>query len=210
MSTPTPADPPSVTPRTDEPSSAQAAAIEGIVFPGGTFTHCIVCGGPLDPGWSSGGCHSYNRGFKPDVHDCFSFHFWSQKFAWRVRGDLASVDTPYDGSHIPRAESPRQYAVRIDGHHYCVVNTLVDRRNAGFLGFGGAVQYATITDGPNAGVVINANNWWSQGPIPPEWRTMLPDNARFITKEEYDSLIQVHKELDVDPAKSINDYNAPQ
>lgn len=156
----------------------------------GTATNCIVCGGPLDPRASSGDCHTtFGSAPLDDDIDCFSFHFWSEKFTWRKRGDIV-VGTPRSSKFTIAAPvpDPPQYALRIDGTHYAVQNVMF-ARSSGFMGFGGSVMYAEVTEGPHTGLLIKANNWWCQGGIPIEWRLMLPDNARFIDKEEYDRLI---------------------
>lgn len=167
------------------------------------YTHCILCGGELGRN-QSGGCHT-TFGRVPDG-DCFSFLFWAEKYAWRLRGDV-SVKTPLSRSWVGsnKDPEPKQYAIRIDGAHYAVQNQMV-RDKGQFMGFGGATMYAAVTDGPNLGVLIKANNWWHQGSIPEVWRLMLPDNARFIEKEEYDRLIALHEVVGVDPNKSIAEH----
>lgn len=154
-----------------------------------TATNCIVCGGPLDPRHSSADCHT---SFGTDPDDCFSFHFWSQKYAWHRRGDLV-VPTPFDSPPAFKSganANRNQLALRIGHTHYAVVNAVVPR-HSGFMGHGGALMFAEVLEGPHAGTLVAANDWWCQGGIPEGWQIMLPDNARFIDKEEYERLLAI-------------------
>lgn len=145
-------------------------------------THCKLCGLEFTKSdFVSGGMHTALP------YDCFTFNFWAEKYVWRLRGDLV-VRAPMFSAHPDgTAPTPNQLALRIGHAHYAVVNAIVPR-HSGFMGFGGVTMYAKVFAGPLAGTLVAANDWWSQGDIPPEWQLMLPDNARFITKEEYDRL----------------------
>lgn len=102
----------------------------------------------------------------------FSRRFWSEKVEWAEAGD----QTP-KGS----------YAVRVEGKHYAgdLEAGLVRNDGRQFLGFSGAVWYIQFTSGPHAPKLFRTNNLWFQGDIPADMRDRLPDNAKFLKKEEY-------------------------
>jgi hypothetical protein len=157
------------------------ATEERIASASGVSTHCKLCGGEFAKNaFISGNMHAGVNS------DCFLFNFWAEKYVWHLRGDLV-VPTPMFSSLMLRQPAPqtRQLALRIGHIHYAVVNALVPK-HSGFMGFGGATMYADVFNGPHHGTLVAANDWWCQGDIPPEWQLMLPDNARFIEKEEYD------------------------
>lgn len=68
----------------------------------------------------------------------------------------------------------------IDGQSY-VFNPYNENNYSYFKGFGGRVMYAQKTDG----TVLISNDVWHQGEIPEAFKQIIPDNAKFITKEQY-------------------------
>lgn len=58
----------------------------------------------------------------------------------------------------------------------------VGKNYEGFKGHGGHVFYIEWLE---SGEVFKTNNLWHQGEIPPEFKDKMPDNAKFITEEEY-------------------------
>jgi hypothetical protein len=104
--------------------------------------------------------------------ECFHKAFWNEKLEWADAGDR----TP-EGS----------YTVRIDGRHYVgnLEAGLVRNDGRQFLGFSGAVWYIQFLSGPHAPKLFITNNLWHQGDIPADVRSRMPDNAKFLKKEEY-------------------------
>lgn len=140
--------------------------------------------------------------------ECFYFNFWAEKVLWRMRGDRR-VWTPAR-SRAPDTEVVRvatPYVVRIGNRHYLVENRIL-RAPPSSLGMGGVVVSALVTDGPNKGVLIHSNNWWCQGVIPEAWRQLLPDNAVFLDKEEYERAVAIHEATQTDPKASIAELRA--
>lgn len=75
------------------------------------------------------------------------------------------------------ADKNRKYAV-IKGEHY----VLESHTDSYFKGFGGSKFYIKFNDGH----IEFCDNLWYQGEIPQEWKEKFPDNAEFITKEEFE------------------------
>lgn len=124
---------------------------------------------------------------------CFHTKFWNEKVAWREAGDIV----------LDRHAAPtRSWPIRVEGKHYVADVPAGIQPRRSFMGFGGAVWYGVFFDGPHAGVLFQSNNVWHQGDIPESHRKRLPDNARFISKEEYDRRIELHRLLDVNPLES--------
>ena len=74
--------------------------------------------------------------------------------------------------------NPLPNRIIIKGTHYVFEK---DTDNY-FKGSGGRAHYARL----NNGTVLCSKNVWYQGEIPKQFRKDLPNNAVFITKEEYD------------------------
>lgn len=51
------------------------------------------------------------------------------------------------------------------------------------FGYPNAIGYAKLKNGS----VIRSNNVWFQGKIPEEFKELMPDNAEWISKEEFDN-----------------------
>lgn len=81
---------------------------------------------------------------------CWSCSFWQEYVGKKDRMDIA----------------------RINGNHYVIgiEASLLQR------GHGGKQFTIQFLDGRK----VTTTNLWSQGEIPPEFRTELPDNARFV------------------------------
>lgn len=93
---------------------------------------------------------------------------------WAKAGDRAS-----DGATTVRSRG-KHYLFNMDDH---IVKPEV------FLGFSGAVFYILFTAGPHRGKLRVTNNLWHQGDIPDAYKEALPDNAVFLSKEEFLSLV---------------------
>lgn len=57
----------------------------------------------------------------------------------------------------------------------------VDKNYRGFIGFGGREWLIAMSDGR----IISTNNLWHNGTVPEEYREQHPDNAKFISMEDY-------------------------
>ena len=55
------------------------------------------------------------------------------------------------------------------------------------LGCGGRRLYFEKTEG-NKKILLTSNNCWHQGDIPDVFKDIMPDNARQLTREEYNEL----------------------
>lgn len=73
----------------------------------------------------------------------------------------------------------------VDGCSY-VAHELVDKEYAKthFVGHGGRMFYFKKNDG----TLIKSNNVWCQGDISEPFKELIPNNAVFLTKEEYENL----------------------
>lgn len=100
--------------------------------------------------------YNHVKGERTDL--CHSCHFWEEKLAPQVRN----------------------HSVRVNAHHYQVRPDAPIGNGAG-IGHGGSLfvigYYAD-------GRVVESRNVWAQGVVPPHYREQLPDNARFLTREE--------------------------
>lgn len=92
-------------------------------------------------------------------HICFKCAFWKDK-----------AEHPAPGREI------------INGTHYMFNKWNSD--DHGFRGCGGSSHYILRTDG----TVVRSNNVWIQGDIPNHFLDLLPDTAKFITREAYNKL----------------------
>jgi hypothetical protein len=75
--------------------------------------------------------------------------------------------------------------VRVGGDHFYIEPDAKDDNQ--FKGLGGARYGIKFNDGR----LLLSHNLWSQGTIPKHFRSRLPDNARFLTIEEIDRLLQL-------------------
>jgi len=77
---------------------------------------------------------------------------------------------PYWRQHI----ADRDGAIVINGVHYRIGKGMSG-------GFGGRrFDIRMLADGR----VVETRNLWFQGPIPPKWRELLPDNAEFVNPDQ--------------------------
>jgi len=83
---------------------------------------------------------------------CFNCEFWRMQH---------KLDVEQRGEH--------NYAV-IDGHHYVIES---DSHLKGFGGHPFTIQW-------NDGFTKETRNLWCQGEIPKEWKSVFPDNAKFL------------------------------
>jgi len=65
------------------------------------------------------------------------------------------------------------YSVRIDGEHYMIAR---EDATGAFRGHSGRKFTIRFDDGRT----VTTTNLWSQGTIPEEFKSDLPDNARFL------------------------------
>ena len=95
---------------------------------------------------------------------CFTCNFWQEKVEWT------------DG-------------IRIEGTHYHASSEDVPQRTI-FRGFGGSPHYIEMFDGR----LIESRNLWCQGAVPHNWKERLPDNARFLKKDEFEARSKAHEQ----------------
>lgn len=98
---------------------------------------------------------------------CFSCAFWKSK--------------------IKQWKDDKNWVV-IDGTSYHIQSSVPEgtfNKNMNFLGHGGSKFFIKRNDN----TVIYSNNVWCQGDIPEHFKNLIPNNAVFITKEEYNNLI---------------------
>lgn len=105
-----------------------------------------------------------------------------EKVAWRLRGDMVTVDGSITTSWAIRTV----HTTGRIGHFTCVPDLIFGGLQH-WLGHGGHVFYFRMIDGPHKGAVIKSNSVWSQASVPIEFELLLPPNAAEITKEEYDA-----------------------
>lgn len=67
-------------------------------------------------------------------------------------------------------------SLRINGSHYIDCGSVANPNQFG-VGHGGHKFKIKKFNG----TVVETNNLWHQGTIPPEWKDKLPDNAEFVT-----------------------------
>ncbi len=76
--------------------------------------------------------------------------------------------------------TPSRYCV-VDGTHYHV--TKERHGDLWWNGFGGSWFYVKFDDGR----LLKSNNVWCQGRIDEHWRSRHQDNARLLSKEEFEA-----------------------
>jgi hypothetical protein len=108
---------------------------------------------------------------------------------YNVRGD--GVDDVYDievtvtkrhstdDTYWNQQLADRENAIVINGVHYRVGSR--NRVQGPFKGFGGRRFDVQMLDG---GAILHIDDLWHQGPIPPKFRELLPDNARWINPDQ--------------------------
>lgn len=71
----------------------------------------------------------------------------------------------------------------IDHHRY--TGSLIDKeKSTGFIGFGGKDMYVKYDNGK----ICHYNNVWYQGEVPERWWSKIPNNASWLTEQEYTKL----------------------
>jgi hypothetical protein len=77
--------------------------------------------------------------------------------------------------------------IRVDGSSW-ILGEEVKKVGTGWgLGCGGRRLYFEKTEG-NKKILLTSNNCWHQGDIPDVFKDIMPDNARQLTREEYNEL----------------------
>lgn len=71
--------------------------------------------------------------------------------------------------------------VRVRGEHYTICIEDIGHAKRGFNGDRFNIKFSD-------GRLATTTNLWSQGTIPERFRERLPDNAKFIGKDEYERL----------------------
>lgn len=94
------------------------------------------------------------------LNHCFSCTHWHEKLDMRA-------NPKYNGRIFV-----------IDGRHYILGTGKTPHRDNGF---GGSAMYIKEKNGE----LHMTCDLWHQGEIPWHWRSLMPDNACFLTKEEY-------------------------
>ena len=121
---------------------------------------CIVCKKPISP--KSKFFSGYDGPICSDK--CFMENFWG------------SV-----------AKNPDYYII-VDGNCYWDDGDIDDQEqyNLKCLGCDGHRFYIQMLNNKS---VFTTNNLWLQGTIPDEYRSKLPDNAKFISQEKFEKCI---------------------
>ena len=96
---------------------------------------------------------------------CFLCNFWLQKLNFRV-----------DPTYVNRI-------VVIGSSHYILGDAT---KPSNWNGFGGRWFYIKFNDGS----IVKTCDLWHQGSIPARWQPVMPNNASFITKEEFEQHIK--------------------
>lgn len=110
---------------------------------------CIICAASFTKSRAS------YRSYPLCSQQCFTANFWLEKVVWHHNGD--------------KTEDGRRVA-RINGEHYILgVGKGLAR------GYGGR-RFEIIF---NTGETVICNDLWSQGTIPPAFKEVLQDNARW-------------------------------
>lgn len=122
---------------------------------------CVICG----------------KDYSDEIFDlvkpghCFQCSHWEEQY---------ELDTTFRSN-----PENNQVVIIVDGCHY-VADIDTNKKDDFFKGFGGSNWYVKFNDGR-----IGAfDNVWHQGEIPERFRQKLPDNAVFITQEQYVELSQ--------------------
>lgn len=97
---------------------------------------------------------------------CFSCSFWQEQLE-------------LDNGFRKNPEN-KKVVIVVDGFHY-VADIDENNKKDFFKGFGGCDHFVEFLDGK----VQSFNNVWFQGKIPENFRDKMPDNARFLSLEEY-------------------------
>lgn len=79
----------------------------------------------------------------------------------------------------------------VDGISYHIKDFIKKLPNGSRIGIGsgGKTFYIKKKDG----ILFKSNNVWCQGYIPNHFKELIPDNAEFISKEEYEKFINNEK-----------------
>jgi hypothetical protein len=102
---------------------------------------------------------------------CFTCNFWEEKVLWKILGGKLSTSR---GTGT---------VVRHAGTHYLAYPMATGKDARGFLGHGGGLFVFEMLDG----TIVKSNNVWCQGPIPENYKGLLPDNTKRILP--YDEMV---------------------
>lgn len=91
--------------------------------------------------------------------ECFTKHYWLER--------------------VNRKDVKTQVVV-----NHNVYQIADENSSSSFRGFDGRPFYIEFFDGRK----VRTTNLWSNGEIPDEFKDKLPDNAKFITKDEYEGI----------------------
>lgn len=104
---------------------------------------------------------------------------------------LAAFHTGYWGKRVEIKDHPM--SARIDGRQYILgaESDKLPRSSTELWNWQGGTNGATFHIAFDDGRLVVSQNLWQNGEIPPEFREQLPDNARFVTKDEFTNLAQL-------------------
>lgn len=93
---------------------------------------------------------------------CFNCNFWYSE--WQVCGNIHSVIRDGSAYYIGNEDAPL---------------------NPGIRGFDGRAFYLEMFFGPLKGRLVKTTNLWAKGHIPAHFVARMPNNAFFITADDY-------------------------
>lgn len=132
---------------------------------------CSECGNTKMSSMRGGKCGQCNTLALPveERHCCPTCGLWVET----ARYPVECFSCAYWEGQITRGNN-----VVIDGVHYRVdfAKPIKNDRNPDNLGMAGRKFRIRMLDGRE----VVTNDLWYQGPIPPEFRPRLPDNAEFV------------------------------
>ena len=105
---------------------------------------------------------------------CFSCYFWNEQY---------ELDKNYRNK--PENQS---VVIIVDGHHY-VADTDPSHKKNVYKGFCGTSHFVKF----NNGEIAAYDNLWHQGKIPENFMDKLPNNAKFISLDEYQNYLVENK-----------------
>lgn len=108
-----------------------------------------------------------------------------QEFTKRLfNDDICSIKCSSVDYWNERVKNKDDFII-IDGKCFHDSGNVADNSYSYSLGYGGNRFWILFNDGRT----LTTNNLWWNGNIPEEFRNALPDNARFISREEYEKAL---------------------
>lgn len=111
---------------------------------------------------------------------------WIESTSKSLESKKLCFDCNFWLEHAEKDKEVNKDKYVITGHEHYIIE--IESDSSGFRGYGGAPFYIKFNDGR----IVKTTNLWCQGDIPERFWDIMPDNAMFLTKKQYNELMGIN------------------